>query len=606
MKRRLLFHCQHTLGLGHLVRSLTLARSFAERFEVVLLAGGELPEHLDFPPELDVVPLGELGAERAALVMETFRQVRPEVVVVELFPFGRKKLTRELLPMLEAASASGARVVCSVRDILVRGRSDQQRHDERAARILNRLFDAVLVHADPRVVSLDETFRPRTPLRVPVHYTGFAAPPGEVKPSPAERNGPLVVSAGGGRFGGPLLRAAAAAHPAVRARTGLSMRLVAGPFLPEEDWCALERSTQEQDGLELVRAVPDLAAELAAASVSLSQCGYNTALDLIRSRVPALVVPFAAAGEDEQTRRAKLLAGLGVVRVVDEPELAPESLAAIVGTALGRAPADAGLDLDGARRSREVLVDLVASPRRPARDWLDPLRAALDEAPEPVDFFFRDDDAGWGDGRLLLLLDIFDDAGADVDLAAIPAALSAELAELLLVRRRFVHVHQHGLAHTNHETIGRKCEFGASRPAHLQLADVFDGQRLLRERLGEDVEPFFTPPWNRCTVVTAHAVREAGLDVLSRESRAEPFDLDGLRELPVAVDWVRPVARAELGESLAAASRTGEPVGVMLHHAVMDDTQRGAVAELLRVLQAIPSARLAAMAELAGRSVVRA
>jgi hypothetical protein len=44
----------------------------------------------------------------------------------------------------------------------------------------------------------------------------------------------------------------------------------------------------------------------------------------------------------------------------------------------------------------------------------------------------------------------------------------------------------------------------------------------------------------------------------------------------------------------------------MLHHAVMDDTQRGGVAELLRALQAFPSARLATMAELAGRRVVRA
>jgi predicted glycosyltransferase len=604
MKPKLLFHCQHTLGLGHLIRSLTLARSFADRFDVVLLAGGELPAHIDFPRELEVVPLPVPGDERTALVMQTFRRVRPDLVVVELFPFGRKKLTRELLPMLEAASASGARVVCSVRDILVRGRSDQQRHDERAAQIVNRLFDAVLVHADPRLVRLDETFRPHTPMREPVHYTGFVAPAGEVEPASGSRTGPLVVSAGGGRFGGPLLQAALAAQPAIGARTGLAMRLVAGPFLPHDDWVRLEQAAHGREGIDLVRTVPDLAAELASASASLSQCGYNTALDLIRSRVPALVVPFAAPGEDEQTRRATLLARLGAVRVVHEQELVPESLAAIVEAALDHAPMDARLDLDGARRSRDLLVDLVASRPRRARDWLDPLRRALDEAPEPVTFFFRDDDAGWGDGRLLLLLDVFDDAGVDVDIAAIPAALSPELAELLLVRR-FVHVHQHGLAHANHERAGRKCEFGPSRAAHLQLDDIVTGRRLLRERLDDAVEPFFTPPWNRCTRVTAHAVREAGLDVLSRESRAERFGVEGVREVPVSVDWVRPVARGELGDALAGAARTGDPVGVMLHHAAMDDDQRGGVRELLRVLQASPAARLATIAELT-RSVVEA
>jgi predicted glycosyltransferase len=606
MKPRLLFHCHHTLGLGHLIRSLRLAQSFADRFDVVLLAGGELPENLELPRGLEVVPLAGLGGERPARVMKTFRRARPDVVVVELFPFGRKKLASELLPMLEAASASGARVVCSVRDILVRGRGDQERHDERAAEIVNRLFDAVLVHADPRFVRLEDTFRPRTPLRVPVHYTGFVAPADGVEPARGPRTGPLVVSVGGGRFGAPLLRAAAAAQPAILARTGLSMRLVAGPFLPDDEWRGIARATRGQEGLDLVRAVPDLAAELAGASVSLSQCGYNTALDVIRSRVPALVVPFAAPGEDEQKRRAELLEGLGAVRIVVETELAPARLPALVEAAIDRPPVHVRLDLDGAPRSCDLLFELVATPRlRRTRSWLDPVRASLDEAPEPVAFFFRDDDAGWGDERLLLLLDVFDDAGVEVDVAAIPAALSPELAELLLARG-FVHVHQHGFAHANHEVAGRKCEFGPSRPAHLQRADIVGGQRLLREQLGEAVEPFFTPPWNRCTAVTARAVREAGLAVLSRESRAEPFDLDGLRELPVSVDWVRPATRAELGEMLAGAARTGGPVGVMLHHAVMDGEQRRGVAELLRMLQAAPSTRLATMAELAQRSVVRA
>ena len=39
---------------------------------------------------------------------------------------------------------------------------------------------------------------------------------------------------------------------------------------------------------------------------------------------------------------------------------------------------------------------------------LDAVRAALDEAPAPVELFFRDDDAGWGGERLLELLDVFD------------------------------------------------------------------------------------------------------------------------------------------------------------------------------------------------------
>jgi len=368
MKPRLLFHCQHTLGLGHLVRSLALVRSLTACFDVVLLVGGELPERFPMPPEVAVVALPTLetaaAARRPELVLETFRRMRPAVVVVELYPFGRKKLARELLPMLAEARRAGAAVVSSVRDILVRGRDDQPAHDERAAAVANAHFDAIVVHADPRLVRLEETFRPRTPLRVPVHYSGFVVPQPEPLPRPVHRRGPVVVSAGGGRFGASLLRAAAAAQPEITARTGAQVRLVCGPFLPDADRLELVQQAQRRDALEVVSWVPDLAAELAGARVSVSQCGYNTALDLLRARVPALVVPFAAPGEDEQTRRAERLARLGVARVVDEHELHPETLAELVAAA--RPPARLDLDLDGARRTRDLLADLAAARTRGA------------------------------------------------------------------------------------------------------------------------------------------------------------------------------------------------------------------------------------------------
>ena len=48
-RQTLLFHCQHALGLGHLVRSLTLASALAEQFEVVLLNGGRFPDGTTVP-----------------------------------------------------------------------------------------------------------------------------------------------------------------------------------------------------------------------------------------------------------------------------------------------------------------------------------------------------------------------------------------------------------------------------------------------------------------------------------------------------------------------------------------------------------------------------
>ena len=43
---RLLFHCQHSVGLGHLVRSVHLADGLAQDFDVTLLNGGPWPADL--------------------------------------------------------------------------------------------------------------------------------------------------------------------------------------------------------------------------------------------------------------------------------------------------------------------------------------------------------------------------------------------------------------------------------------------------------------------------------------------------------------------------------------------------------------------------------
>jgi predicted glycosyltransferase len=385
-----LFYCQHSLGLGHLVRSFALAEALASRFRVVVLNGGRLPRGIPAPAGVEIISLPPLGMDtdgvlvsrdgrrtaaralelRRARILAAHAALRPEVVFVELFPFGRKKFAPELLPLLEAARASGALTVCSLRDILVTKR-DQARHDERASRVANALFDAILVHSDPRFARLEESFRPQTPLRVPVHHTGFVLPGGERVRAPA-RTGPssarprVVVSAGGGLYGGRLLRAAAEAHRLGLADAGVDVRLVAGPFLPEAEWRALRQTARGRRGLDVRRSVPDLHAELLTAAGSVSQCGYNTALDVLGARVPALVVPFAEGREDEQTRRARRLEGLGAVRVLDAGRADGATLAAAITDLLSFRPAAPDLDLDGARTSTLILANLLARAAAPA------------------------------------------------------------------------------------------------------------------------------------------------------------------------------------------------------------------------------------------------
>jgi predicted glycosyltransferase len=377
---RLLFYCQHSLGLGHLARSLRLAEGLTDRFEVVLLNGGRFPPGTRLPAGVRVVNLPPLGhdadnnlvshdpaytveaacARRTELVLAALAAARPAVVLIEMYPFGRRRFEFELLPLLDAVAALGAarpRVVCSLRDILVQRPIGQANHDERAVTRLNASFDAVVMHADPGFATIEESFRPATPLRVPVHYTGFVAPPA---PAPVTgRLDRLVVSSGGGMVGEPLVRAAVEVHRDLFIRTGLRTTVVAGPFLPEPAWRWLREQATHSPVLDAVRRVDDLAGEIARSALSLSQGGYNTTMDLLRAGTPAVVVPYAARSEDEQTRRTSRLAELGVLRMVPATALDERDvlLGALVAAA-DQAPAPVPLDLSGAHTTARILAEI--------------------------------------------------------------------------------------------------------------------------------------------------------------------------------------------------------------------------------------------------------
>lgn len=378
----LLFYCQHAVGLGHLVRSLSLADALAGTFDVVLLNGGRMPDSTEIPAGVRVVNLPPLGhdehfalishdpqwtvdaamRERPRIILDELAACEPVVVLIELYPFGRKKFEFELLPLLEAVHSMGherARVVCSVRDILVGSRSDQARHDERACEVANRYFDAVLVHSDPQFARLEQTFHPMTPLTLPVHHTGFITDdPAPIEIAADQRLRRVLVSAGGGMVGAPLFHAVAAAHDRWHGEAGLTTRVLAGPFAPEPVWAWLQQQALRLDGFEVLRYLPNLRWEMARSAVTVSQCGYNTTMDVLRAKVPAVVVPFAEGGEDEQRRRAERLDALGVLHCVPPETLDASTLADAVLRAATSTPAPIALDLGGRDASARIVADL--------------------------------------------------------------------------------------------------------------------------------------------------------------------------------------------------------------------------------------------------------
>jgi predicted glycosyltransferase len=368
--------------MGHLMRSLALTRSLSTRFDVTLVSGGELPVGIPLPAGVRIVTLPAVGLDaegrlvcrdrrrslqrtldiRRRLLLDTCRAVQPRVAVIELFPFGRRKFRGELEPLLTECRRNGVLVCCSVRDILV-GRDARQRdHDNIAVALLRTHFDLVLVHSDPTFTRLESSISSGIEIPVPTYHTGFVhdAMSADVAPTRA-RAGTIVVSAGGGMVGLPLLRATIDGHALLPFDACPPLTVVAGPYLPAADWRELRQLVARRGRVRLLRSVPSLAAELRTATGSISQCGYNTAMDIIRTGVRAVVVPFGDDSENEQLRRARRLEEVGAVRVVLPSDLSAYRMADELRGLSSFTPVIPRLDLNGAERSTRILEALCDS-----------------------------------------------------------------------------------------------------------------------------------------------------------------------------------------------------------------------------------------------------
>ncbi|TVM19987.1 hypothetical protein DPQ33_01810 [Oceanidesulfovibrio indonesiensis] len=403
---KILHYSQHVLGVGHFFRSLALARALADH-EVVMVSGGSpvdapLPDHVEHrllpplmmdaefrnfvpqeqDPEEEKARIERIEDERRKSLLAILEDTRPDVFVVELFPFGRKRFAFELVPALEQFKAMGrGPAVCSVRDILVE-KSDQAKFEKRVLRWMNELFDGLMIHSDPDLVRFDETFPRMNEMRAEIGYTGYvveepvrgagAALRAELGIAPKE---PLIVaSAGGGAVGQDIVAAAVAASARLAPRLPHRLFAFTGPFAEESSLdalCALAQSTNMDKEnnttghIHCARFTNRFPAFLDAAELSVSMAGYNTTMALLAAGTYGLVMPFDQ--NREQRMRATRLETRGALGILDPADLEPDRLAQRMETAIRthrmHEQPDHGIRLDGAAQSARFIEQLAASFR---------------------------------------------------------------------------------------------------------------------------------------------------------------------------------------------------------------------------------------------------
>lgn len=386
--KKLMFYCQHILGMGHLIRSMEIVRSLTADFEICFINGGQVVNGFQAPPSVQVVNIPAiktdaefqtLQAVDPSLDIETAKTLRtqqllnivedfqPAVLMIELFPFGRRRFSFELIPLIEAAKANNAKIVSSVRDIVVT-KSNQARHEAKVIRLLNEHFDQLLIHGDPKLHTIQESFSRIEDVACDVHYTGYVIqkPDGSrptlvdkinlAKPEPM-----ILVSIGGGRFGHELIDSVVAAAEKLEQQIPHRIQIFTGPFFPDEKFWQLKADTRDRSNLQIQRYTPNLLAYMQKAALSISMSGYNTTMNILSTGVNAMMLPFTGNGDEEQTKRVERLAQLGRVRQIHTGDLPQQQMAAAIIEQLNFSPAALTIDLEGADNTARLITDLTTS-----------------------------------------------------------------------------------------------------------------------------------------------------------------------------------------------------------------------------------------------------
>lgn len=378
---RVLIHVQHLLGIGHLQRSLQLAAELARAdFEVELISGGKpcalaVPESVKFrqlPPLYSpdgrfTQLLDDNGEEiddqwrnhRKQHTLDIFESFSPHILITETFPFGRRMLRFELIPLLDAARKSSdcVQTIASIRDIL-QPKSKPGREQEICA-LIDDFYDHVLVHGDRKINQLPDSFGLAARIEDKVSYSGYICAPAGPPTNAFDGVDEVLVSAGGSDTGLAILEASIAARP-LSVLNEHRWRILVSPSIDDSSFKTLQRLAGNDIIVECNR--PDFSELMKRARLSISQAGYNTVTDIISSNLAAVVVPYAEAEEIEQTLRAQTLQRLGRVVMLEQKDLSAANLAAAVDRAC-KQNTSLDVDLAGAANSARMISQWLNAAR---------------------------------------------------------------------------------------------------------------------------------------------------------------------------------------------------------------------------------------------------
>jgi len=364
------FLTQYLYGLGHSNRIKLIAEETA-KYEDVIIINQLFKPPLSFnvpqvsfledsqpPPgrSLSGYVMNEsLTNFRVKKFIETIEQNNIKLLVSEGFPFCRHQYANELFKCFEECKKRGIKIVVSIRDFPWDDPHDDQLKDwvNLTQNLICKYYvDKILVHGDPNILPLhsDRTKHTNSNLIIKdikhlIKYTGYVCDD-SLKPH-EKKNNIIYVSTGLNKAEGMLL---------FKEITKIAHKFKDYKFVMPVANRYLKTGSSVKDNMVFVEYIPELSKKIQSCAALITYGGYNTTMEVLKTRTPSIFVPRQDGHKLEQFVRCYAFEPYGFFKVLNNKEFykLPETLEYV----LSHKPNKFNYDLDGARKSANEIISV--------------------------------------------------------------------------------------------------------------------------------------------------------------------------------------------------------------------------------------------------------
>lgn len=340
-----------TFGLGHIRRTLAIARSLRKSpANILILTGSPLVGRFNIPQRVDFVRFPgmikltnenylphsmkldptEVLELRKQLILTTAKAFQPDFFVVDKAPLGLKREVLDTLHWLKQQAPS-CKTILGLRDIMDSAESTIEDWNSKGIYdAMDKLYDEVWVYGHQDFYDPVSEYRIPASVAARIRFTGYIprhVPPASERKSirkklaiaPEEKL--ILLTTGGGGDGYPVINRFLEAFEQQTPPPQVRAMIVTGPFIAKKHFKEVRKRGRKL-GFIVTKFHDSMEELIGASEVIVSMGGYNTVCEIISQKKPFLIVPRTIPRE-EQLIRAQVLCSMGFCDYLHPQQLSP-------------------------------------------------------------------------------------------------------------------------------------------------------------------------------------------------------------------------------------------------------------------------------------------